>query len=55
MKIVFLVGSFLMLITCVLVAVTQIKKKKPITDPSLLLAIITFLIALRTIFRMLGV
>lgn len=55
MRIVFFVGSCLMPIACVLVAVTQIKKKQPITDPCLLLAIITFLIALRTLCRMLGV
>ena len=55
MRMVFFVGSGLMLIACVLVAVTQIKNKKSITDPYLLLAIITFLIALRTICRMLGV
>lgn len=55
MRIVFFVGSCLMMIACVLVAVTQIKNKKSITDPYLLLAIITFLIALRTICRMLGV
>lgn len=55
MKTVFLIGSCLMLIACVLVAVTQIKRKKPITDPYLLLAIITFVIALRMICKMLGV
>jgi len=54
MKMVLLIGSCFMLIACVLFAITQIKKKKPITDPYLLLSVITFLIALRTICRMLG-
>lgn len=55
MKIVFLITSCLMLIVSVLMAIKLIKEKKPITDPYLLLSILTFLIALRTIYRMLGV
>jgi len=55
MRIVFLTGSCLMLIASVVVAIMQITQKKSITDPYLIFSIITFLIALRTIFKMLGV
>lgn len=55
MRIVFLVCSCLMLIACVLVAVTQIKEKKPITDPYLVLSILTFAIALRMVLKMIGI
>ena len=55
MRIMFLVGSCLMLISCVLVAVTQIKKKKPITDPYFVISILTFVIALRMVLKMIGI
>ena len=54
MKIVFLASSFLMLIACAIVVILQIKKKKPITDPYMVLSIISFFIALRMICKMLG-
>lgn len=44
-----------MLTASLLVAVKQIKAKKPITDPYLLLSILTFLIALRMVGRILGI
>lgn len=55
MRIVILAGSCLMLIACILMAIILIKEKKSITNPYLLLSIITFLIALFMICKMLGV
>ncbi len=55
MKMIILAGSCLVLIGCVIMVIMQIKKKKPITDPYLLLLIITFFVALRMICKMLGV
>ena len=55
MRIVFLVCSCLMMIACAIMAIMLIKKKKPITDPYLILSIITFLIALRMVCKIFGV
>ena len=55
MRIVFLVGSCLVLIASALMATKRIKEKKPITDPYLILSIITFIIALRMVFKLLGI
>ena len=54
MKTVMLVGSLLMMFVSVFMAIRQIKDKKPITDPYLILSILTFLIALRMIGKMIG-
>ena len=55
MRIVFLIGSCLMLIASVLMAIKQLKEKKPITDHYLLLSILTFIIALRMVAKMFGI
>ena len=55
MKMIILASSCLVLIGCVIMVIMQIKKKKPITDPYLLLSIITFFVALRMICKILGV
>ena len=55
MKILLFIGSCLMLTVSVLMAAKQIKEKKRITDPYLLLSILTFIIALRMVGRMLGI
>ena len=55
MRIVFLVGSCLMLIASALMVTKLIKEKKPITDRYLILSIITSLIALRMVFKLLGI
>lgn len=54
MKILLFIGSCLMLTASVLMAIKQIKEKKRIADPYLLLSILTFIIALRMFGRMLG-
>jgi len=54
MRIAFLLISSLMLIASALVAIKQIKAKKPITDLYLIMSIFTFLIALRMVTRILG-
>lgn len=53
MKNVFLLGSFLVLIASILMAIKQMKAKKPITDLYLILSILTFFIALRMVGRIL--
>lgn len=55
MRIMFLCVSCLMLITSIVVAIKLIKEKKPITDPYLLLSILTFAIALRMVLKMIGI
>lgn len=55
MRIIWLLGSCLMMIASVVMASTQIKEKKPITDPYLLLSILTFAIALRMVLKMIGI
>lgn len=54
MRIIWLMGSCLMLIASLVMAIQQIKEKKPITDPYLILSILTFVIALRMIAKMIG-
>ena len=55
MRIMMLVGSCFMLIISAIMAVMQIKEKKRITDPYVILAIITFLVAFGMIFKMMGI
>ena len=55
MRVIILIASCLMLIASALMAIKLIKEKKPITDLYFILSIVTFLIALRMIFKMLGV
>lgn len=55
MRIVFLIGSCLMLIASAFMAIKLIEEKKPITDLYLILSIITFLLALRIVFKMFGI
>ena len=49
-----LVVSCLMTIASALMAIKQIRAKKPITDLYLILSILTFFIALRMVSRLLG-
>ena len=49
-----LITSVLMLIASALMAVKLIKDKESITNPYLILAVITFLIALRMVCWMIG-
>ena len=44
-----------MMIISAIMAITQIKEKKPVTDPYLILMILTFFIALGTVCKMMGV
>lgn len=55
MRVIWLLGSCLMLIASIVMAIEQIKGKKPITDPYLVLSIITFVIALRMVLKMIGI
>ncbi len=55
MRIIWLLGSCLMLIASLVMAIKQIKEKKPITDPYLILSILTFAIALRMVAKMVGI
>ena len=55
MRIIWLLGSCLMMIASMVMAITQIKGKKPITDPYLVLSILTFVIALRMVAKMIGI
>lgn len=55
MRIIWLLGSCLMLIVSLVMAIQQIKEKKPITDPYLILSILTFAIALRMVAKMVGI
>ena len=55
MKIIMLAGSCLMLIAAALMIIVQIKRKKRITAPYVILSIITFVIALRMIGKMVGI
>lgn len=54
MRMVLLLVSCLMLIASALIAMKQIRGKKPITDLYLILSIFTFFIALRMVGRILG-
>lgn len=54
MRIIWLLGSCLMLIASLVMAIKQIKEKKSITDPYLILSILTFVIALRMVAKMIG-
>ena len=55
MRVIILIASCLALIASALMAIKLIKEKKPITDLYFILSIVTFLIALRMIFKMLGI
>jgi hypothetical protein len=44
-----------MLIVSLVMAIQQIKEKQPITDPYLVLSILTFVIALRMVAKMIGI
>ena len=52
MRIVLLISSCSIMIISVLMAIKLIKEKKPISNPDLILSIITFLIALRMVCKM---
>ena len=52
MRIVFLISSCSIMIVSVLMAIKLIKEKKSITNPDLIVSIITFLIALRMVYKM---
>ena len=54
MKTVFLLGSCFAMIASALIAIRQIRGKKPITDLYLIVSILTFFIALRMVGRILG-
>ena len=54
MRTIILVCSCLALIVSLIMVILQIKEKKPITDPFMILLIITFIISLRMIVWMLG-
>ena len=54
MRIIWLLGSCLLLIVSLVMAIKQIKEKKPITDPYLILSILTCVIALRMVAKMIG-
>ena len=55
MRLFILMCSFLVLIACALMAIKLIKEKKPITDPYLILAILSFFIASWMICKMFGI
>ncbi len=55
MKIIILVSSCLMLISCVFMAIMQIKEKKRVLSPFMLLIVLTFFVALLMILKLLGV
>ena len=55
MKLIMLVSSILMLILSVLMVFVQVKEKKRITDPYMILSILTFVIALWMIVKMMGI
>lgn len=55
MRVIMLIGSWLMLFFSVLMIVVQLKEKKRITDPYMILFIITIIIALWMIGKMMGI
>ena len=55
MKIIILISSCLVLISCVVMAIMQIKEKKKFLSPFMLLIVFTFFVALFMILKMLGV
>ncbi len=54
MRMIILIGSFLVLISCIVMAIAQIKEKKRMST-FMLLIIFTFFIALFMILKMFGV
>ncbi len=55
MKIIILVSSCLVLVSCIVMAIMQVKEKKRVLSPFMLLIVFTFFVALFMILRMLGV
>ncbi len=55
MRMIFLVCSCLMLVSCVVMAIMQIKEKKRIVSPFMILIVASFFIALFMLLKMLGV
>ena len=55
MKIIILISSCLVLISCVVMAIMQIKEKKKFLSPFMLLIVFTFFVALFMTLKMLGV
>ena len=54
MRMIILIGSFLVLISCIVMAIVQIKEKK-LKSPFMLLIVFTFFTALFMILKMFGV
>ena len=54
MRMIILISSFLVLISCIVMAIVQIKEKK-LKSPFMLLIVFTFFVALFWILKMFGV
>ena len=54
MRMIILISSFLVLISCIVMAIVQIKEKK-FKSPFMLLIVFTFFIALFMVLKMFGV
>ena len=50
-----LIGACVMMLICLIMGVMMLREKKPLTNPYVLLTIITFLLALRMSLKLLGI